>query len=738
MKRPCPVIAFLVLVSSGYAQEGRLTLESLHDGTFAAEGAGRIRWKEDGSGYTTLEPGARGGRDIISHDPRTGRRTVLVPAAELIPPGRDRPLHVADYAWSGSGDRLLVFTDTRRVWRHHTRGDYWVVHLKTGKMQRLGVGLERHRLQFAKFSPDASRVAFVHKSDLYVEHLDDGRIVRLTEGGSDTLINGTFDWVYEEEWGLRDGFRWSPDGKSIAFWQIDSSGVKEFVLIDNTSDLYPRLKRYQYPKVGEKNPSARVGVISADGGEALWMKVGDDTRNNYIARMEWAANSREVILQHVNRLQNTIRVVLADASTGETREVFRDTDSTWVEVCDDVHWLDDGKRFTWVSERDGWRHVYVVSRDGKQVACVTPGNYDIVSVLRVDDVDGWIYAIASPDDATQRFLYRVPLAGGEPQRLTPKGGGVHRYQISHDARWAVHTWSELGEPPRVEVVALPEHGATRSLVDNKRLRERLARVDRGAAELFQVEMGGVTVDGWMIKPPRFDPKKKWPLLVYVYGEPAGQTVQDQWGGYWMWHLMLAQRGYVIMSLDNRGTPAPRGRTWRKAVYGQIGTLASQDQAGAVRAAQERWNWIDKNRVGVWGWSGGGSMTLNALFRYPGLYHVGMAIAFIANQRYYDTIYQERYMGLPSTNPDGFRDGSPITHAKNLEGDLLLVYGTGDDNCHYQNCEALVNELVKHNKPFSMLSYPNRTHSISEGPGTRKHLFMSLTDFLTRRLPAGPR
>ena len=739
--RQSAIVLCLALTSlTSVAQDGRLDLRSLHDGTYSSRGIGRIRWLADGSGYSTLEAREAGpGRDIVRNDPATGERTILVSADRLIPKGANRPLEISDYAWSTDGERLLVFTDTRRVWRYHTRGDYWVLDLESGRLRRLGKDLERHRLQFAKFSPDGSRVAYVHRSDIHVEELDSGERTRITSGGTETLINGTFDWVYEEEWGLRDGFRWSPDGERIAYWQIDGSKVREFSIINNTAGLYPTIMRYPYPKVGETNPAARVGVIPAGGGETRWMKVPGDPRNQYIAKMEWAASSRELMLQHVNRLQNRIGVLLADAETGATREIFVDRDDAWAEVCDDVHWLPGGSHFTWVSERDGWRHAYLISRDGKDVRCVTPGDYDVLSIRRVDVKGGWIYAIASPTEASQRFLYRIPLAGGPAQRLTPEGlRGVHQYDVAPDGGFAVHTSSQLGVPPTIAMVRLPGHQRMRTLEDNARLKDRLSKVARGPAELFKVDIGDVEIDGWMIKPPGFDPKKKWPLLVYVYGEPAGQTVQDKWGHYWMWHLMLAQKGYVIVSLDNRGTPAPRGRAWRKAVYGQIGVLASKDQAAGVRAMQERWSWIDRERVGVWGWSGGGSMTLNALFRYPDLYHVGMAIAFVANQRFYDTIYQERYMGLPSTNEAGFRDGSPITHARHLQGDLLLVYGTGDDNCHYQNCEALVDELVKHDKPFSMMAYPNRTHSISEGRGTRRHLFGTLTRFLTKNLAAGAR
>ncbi len=724
-----------------------ITLDLLFDDHFRAESFGPAWWLAD-SGLATLEPTTDGdGRDLVRYDPATGRREVIVAAQQLVPQGSTTPLEISDYQFSADGGRVLIFTNTRRVWRHHTRGDYWLLDRSSGELRQIGKDFEEARLQFAKFDPAGRRVAYLYRHDIYVEDLADGTITRLTHDGSETLTNGTFDWVYEEEWGLRDGFRWSPDGERIAFWQIDAAEVGQFSLVDNTSDLYSKVTRYRYPKVGTANPSCRIGAVSAGGGEIRWMDIGGHPSDDYVARMEWADDSSELMLQRFNRLQNECQVMFADVSTGVTRTAFTDRGEAWVEECDDVKWFGGGQRFTWVSERDGWRHLYFVSRDGASTTLVTPGNYDVVSIQHIDSERGWVYFIASPDDPTQRFLYRARLDGSdgeEPVRVTPESRGTHAYQISPDGRWAIHRYSAFDAPPTVELVALPSHRVLRTMTDNAELRAKLAGVSKGPAEFFRVEIEPedgepVELDGWVIRPPHFDARKRYPVLVYVYGEPAGQTVLDRWGGSnYLWHLMLAQQGYVVLSIDNRGTPGPRGRAWRKSVYGKIGIIAPKDQAAALRALQERWPYLDSSRVGIWGWSGGGSMSLNAIFRYPELYHTAMAIAFVADQRYYDTIYQERYMGLPKDNPEGFRDGSPITHAHRLRGDLLLVYGTGDDNCHYQNCEALVDELIRHDKQFDMQIYPNRTHSISQGSNTRRHLFTRLTQYLQDHLPAGAR
>ncbi len=730
----------------------RVTLDRLFASRdFAPQPSHGRRWLADGAGYTSLEPasGAAAGRDLVRYDAATGQRTVLVPAARLVPPGAATPVAVEDYAWSAEGARLLVFTNSQRVWRQNTRGDYWVVDVAGGPMRKLGGDAAPSTLMFAKFSPDGRRVAYVRDHDLYVETLGDGRIARLTTDGSRTTINGTFDWVYEEELNLRDGFRWSPDGTRLAYWQLDARGVRDYLLIDDTDSLYSVATPVQYPKAGSTNSAARVGVVDAAGGATRWLAVPGDPRNNYIARLEWAANSDELVLQHLNRRQNTNEVMLGDARTGQVRTVLTERDSAWVDVVDDVRWLDGGRRFTWVSERDGWRHLYTVSRDGAATRLVTPGAMDLDNpasafgerlVVGVDSAAGTFYFTASPANATQLYLYTARLDGrGAPRRVTPADQpGTHTYVIAPNGRWAFHTTSAFGTPPVTELVRLPGHEVVRTLTDNAALRTAVTALQRRPVEFFRVSPEpGVTLDGWMMTPPDFDPAKRYPVLFTVYGEPAAQTVLDAWAGAgYLWHLMLTQQGYIVASVDNRGAPAPRGRAFRKAIYGQIGVLNARDQAGAVAALLRQRPYLDPTRVGVWGWSGGGASTLNLLFRYPAVYRMGMAVAPVSDPRYYDTIYEERYMGLPQDDSARYRQAAAVTFASGLRGDLLLVHGTGDDNVHFQNSEAVINALVAANKPFTMMAYPNRTHCICEGDNTSRHVFELLTRYLHEHLPAG--
>ena len=752
-RKAISLLALLVLVFLSPFKAGAeetdptvLTLERIFaDEEFEAETFGPARWLEDGSGYTTLEPSAafEDAKDIVRFDPSTGSRVVLVAAEALIPPDREAPLPIDDYLWSDDGTQLLVFTNTTKVWRRNTRGDYWLLNLADGTLQKLGGEAGESTMMFAKLSPDGTRVSWVDfvTRDLFVQDLEDLGVTRLTSDESEHIINGTSDWVYEEEFGVRDGFRWSPDSRHIAYWQFDSTGVGTFNLINTTDTLYPELIPVPYPKVGTTNSTCRVGVIPADGGPTKWFEPEGDPRNHYIPKMGWADSSSAIWLIYLNRLQNQAEVMIGDIESGSLKTVFTDSDEAWIDLRNgDPTWLDQGKQFTWLSERDGWRHLYLASRTGGDVQLVTPGDYDVINLEHVDYAGGWAYFTASPDDPTTRYLYRTQLSGeAKAERLTPPGPkGSHSYQISDDSRWAIHTFSSRERAPLTELVSLPDHATRRVLEDNAPVQQAFDAISRRPIEDFRIDIGdGLLVDGWMIKPPDFDPTKTYPMLIYVYGEPAGQTVQNRWGrDTGMWHLFLAQKGYIIASLDNSGTPAPRGREWRKSVYRQIGILASADQAAGVGAMLDRWPFIDPGRIGSWGWSGGGTMTLNALFRYPEIYSMGMAIAFVADQKLYDSVYQERYMGLPDGNAEGYEAGSPITYADKLEGDLLLVHGTGDDNVHYQNFERLVNELISHGKLFDMMSYPNRTHNINEGEGTSLHLRRTLTRFLEEHLEAG--
>jgi dipeptidyl-peptidase-4 len=703
------------------------------------------KWLETGSEYTFLkkisEGDHKGSQEIWIAQPGKGESEVLVSASELIPTGKNTPLEIEGYAFSKDLSLLLIYTNSERVWRSKSRGDFWLLDRSSHELRKLGGDAPPSTLQFAKISPTGRHVAYVRDRNIYGEDLLDHSVRVVTKSSGETVFNGKFDWVYEEELQIRDGFRWSPDGSAIAYWQFDERGVRKHTLVDHVSGLYPKLTQFAYPKVGQRNAACRIGVVDLRTDATRWMDIPGDSRNHYLARMDWAENSRELVVQQLNRAQDRNNVLLANSKDGSVQTILTERDPAWVDVNKEMKWVRDGEAFTWISDRDGWRHVYLVSRDGKKTTCITPGDFDVTRLLAVDDSRELVYFLASPENPVERYLYRVGLDGSNLTRVTPaeEKRGTHSYNISPDGSVAVVTSSTFDDPPVTRLVTLPEHKELLVLENNEKLREKVDALDRSPVEFFNVDIGDdVSLPARCLKPPNFDPRKKYPLLIYVYGEPVGQVVTDKWGGNThFWHLMLAQQGYVVMSFDNRGAKVPRGREWRKAAHRKIGILAPRDQAAAVRSVLKSRPYLDPKRVGSWGSSGGGSMSLNAIFKYPKLYSTAIAIASVPNQRHYDTIYQERYMGLPSANVDGYRDGSPINFAHQLEGDLLIIHGANDDNCHYQTFEKLVDELVQHNKPFSMMTYPRATHAMKEGKNTSRHLYETMTRFLHQHLPPTP-
>jgi len=730
--------------------DNALSLKRIYQNAeFSSDRIGRIRWLTDGSGYTAIEKSAvtnldengkeqSVGKDIVVYDPETLARKILVSAKQLTPEGAEKPLSIDNYIWSDDRNQLLIYTNSKKVWRSNSRGDYWLLNLTTQSLKQLGGDNSKpSSLMFAKFSPDASKVAYVLGNNIYLENLTSGKITQLTNDAENGIINGVFDWVYEEEFGIRDGFRWSPDGKKIAYWQLDTSGSKDFHMINNTDELYPTIVSFPYPKVGETNALAKIGIIDLSNQKTTWANIPNNTREMYIPRMNWSGNSKEILVQHLNRKQDKNALYLTNATTGKVNKIYTEEDEHFLDGITDAKWINEGQSFIWTSETSGWRHFYNISRDGKTKLDLTPGKFDTVNIEAIDEKNGWLYYIASPKDIGQRYLFRSKLdASIVNQQITPDSfAGMNSYQMSDDGQWAIHSHSSFTQPTQKRLVKLEGHQEKHMMMDNKKLIDKLATLTQPQHEFFEVQaQDGLTLDGYIMRPANFDASKKYPVIFYVYGEAWGQTVQDRWrGSSYLWDQMLTEQGYIVASIDNRGTRAPKGREWRKQVYGAVGVLSSRDQSDALKAMAERWSYIDTDRVGIWGHSGGGSMTLNMMFRYPEQYHVGISLAPVPDQRLYDTIYQERYSGILEDNEEGYKAGSPITHAKNLQGNLLLVHGTGDDNVHYQGSERLINELVKHNKQFQFMSYPNRSHGLWEGEGTTLHLQNMKTEYFDRYL-----
>ncbi len=707
---------------------------------------GAIRWASDGLSYYRVEK-----NELVRYTLPKNEPSVIVSKQQLTPHGGDTPLTIDFYSFSSDEQKVLIFTNTARVWRLNSKGDYWLLDMKTGLLTQLGKTLPASSLMFAKFSPNGKSVAYVSGNNLYVEDLSSAQPRALTTDGSTTLINGTFDWAYEEEFACRDGFRWSPDGKSIAFWQIDCSSIKQFYMINNTDSIYSQPIPIEYPKVGESPSSCRVGVVTVADAKVTWMDIPGNAAQYYIVRMEYVPASNNLLIQQLNRKQNSSKLYLAQIVSGSTQVIQEETDSAWVDIyqagnhysldfTNNFTWLDGDKSILWASEKDGWRHLYRISLVGKPEQLITNGNYDVIDVKYTDARLGYVYYLASPSNATQKYLYRTKLNGsGKAELLSPVAlKGNHDYSFSSTGKYAFHSFSNHFTQFAREIITVANH---KPLVDKDGIVARLDTLQKKpTSEFFTITTkDSVVMDGWMVKPTNFDPTKHYPIVFYVYTEPAGATVSDSYGvsRNSLYLGDMAEDGYIYVSLDNRGTPVPKGRAWRKSIYRKVGQINIHDQAMAATEIL-KWSFVDTSRVAVWGWSGGGSATLNLLFRYPEIYKTGIAIAAVANQLTYDNIYQERFMGLPQENRDDFIVGSPITYAKNLKGNLLYIHGTGDDNVHYQNAELLINELVKYNKQFQIMPYPNRSHSISEGEGTHKHLSTLYTSYLKSYCPPGGR
>ena len=712
----------------------------------ASSQAGEIKWSVDGNSYYRVEK-----NELVRYTLPDNKPVVVLTEQQLTPIGSASPLHFNFYSFSADQQKVLFFTNTKRVWRLNSKGDYWMLDRKTGSLSQLGKSLPASSLMFAKFSPDGNSVAYVSENNIYVEELSSSHIKPMTSDGSVTLINGTFDWVYEEEFACRDGFRWSPDSKKIAFWQIDASGIKKYYLINNTDSIYSRIIPIEYPKVGQKPSLCKVGMVNIADARTTWINIPGDPAQNYLVRMEFIPSTDNLLIQQLNRKQNSSKLYIYETATANSKVIEEEADAAWVDIYQPGNpysldftnkfiWLNGTKSILWDSEKDGWRHLYQVSLEGKPEKLVTNGSFDFSDITYIDHKKGMVYFMASPGNATQNYLYRTRLDGkGTAELVSPAGlRGTHSYSFSPNGKYAAHSFSNSFTRPAREFITVADH---KPLNEKESILGRLDSLKvKPVTEFFKIRtIDSIEMDGWMVKPDNFDPAKKYPVVFYVYSEPASATVKDSYGigRNFLYIGDMAKDGYIYISLDNRGTPAPKGAAWRKSIYRKIGQINIHDQAMAAKEIL-KWDFVDPERIAVWGWSGGGSATLNLMFQYSEIYKTGIAIAAVANELTYDNIYQERYMGLPQENMEDFVKGSPVTYAKSLKGNLLYIHGTGDDNVHYQNAEMLLNELIKYNKQFQFMAYPNRTHGLSEGEGTFLHLATLYTAYLKKNCPPGGR
>ena len=707
-----------------------LTLEDIiAKPTFRAASVPGFNWMNDGRYYSALEGGS-----LMQHEVTTGKTTqTLVPASALQVAGADKPLDVDGYSFNADEQKVLFTTGTEPIYRHSARASYYVFDRGTKRLTPLSAGGKQG---YATFSPDGRRVAFTRDNNVFVTDLATMKETAVTTTGvPNKFINGSTDWVYEEEFSFAQGFFWSPDSKQLAYYTFDESQVPEYDM-QQWGGLYPKEYRFKYPKAGEKNSAVGVNTYDVAAARTVKMDVGAET-DQYLPRVLWTQTPGLLSIRRLNRLQNKLEILHANAATGKAAVVLTDTDPAYLEINDDdLRYLADGKQFLFASEKDGFRNLYLHEVGGRLLRQLTKGHGEVSSVAGVDEKHGFVYYTSPDAKPLERHLYRVPLKGGRPQRLSEAGAGTDAVNMSADCRYFLNTHSSAGVPA---VVSLRE-GATGKLVktleDNARLRQTLSRYNLGPLEFISFSTAeGVQLNGSLLKPANFDPAKKYPVLMYVYGGPGSQTVADNAGAgvsfrNYLWHQLLAQQGYLVVSVDNRGTGA-RGGAFRKSTYANLGKLETIDQGEAAKYLGTL-PYVDKSRIGIWGWSFGGYMTALAMTKNADLFKMGISVAPVTNWRYYDTVYTERYLKTPQLNPSGYDDNSPVQFAQNLKGKYLLVHGTGDDNVHFQNSIAWVDAMIKADKDYQTLYYPNRNHGISGG-NTTLHLYRQMTNFVTQNL-----
>ena len=724
-----PVLVVLVVlavpISAQVPSETEARLRAIYErGEFNAKSF-RAKWLGDASGYTVLEPvTGSDARALVNYSTASGERTVMASPSQLTPPGESEPLSINDYEISPDG-RWLILGAVRSDGEANGP-EIWAFEFKSGKLGQIADG------RFNSISPDSRHVLYSDQGNLCLYDMHINQTIPLTKNAVEGAVSNS-------------RMVWSPDGKRIAFVESDTSDVRLRAMLVPGDPSYPEVREVRFARVGGTIAALRVGIVDVLGTEMRWLSIPQPAEGFYIEHVSWAANSHELQVEKSSRSRDEREFLVADVRTGAVTRIYHESDPAWVlasyRVNAGLEWIRGGRAFVLLSEQDGWRHAYVIRRDGGEKTLLTTGASDIISRGRVVEAGGWFYYLASPDNATQRYLYRVRLdRRGTPERVTPADQpGTHDYDFSPDARWALHTYSTFDTPPVTELIQLPEHKVVRVLVDNEELRGRIDPWITQPVEFLQLDIGGsVVLDAYMIKPRDFDSSKKYPVFVYVYSEPHSQTVLDRWSTTNMFHRVIADLGYLVVSIDSRGTPAPKGAAWRRAIFPSLGPLSTEEQAAGLQVLSRTQPYVDLSRVGIWGWSGGGSNTLNAMFRKPEVYHVGIAVAPKPQPHLYNAWFQEIYMRTREVNPEGYQRSAPINFAEGLKGDLLIIHGTGETNTHLEITEGLVDRLIELGKTFDYMTYPHRDHGIRRGKGTSIHLRLLMTRYLLTHLAPGSR
>ncbi|MBN2426265.1 MAG: S9 family peptidase [Calditrichaceae bacterium] len=664
-------------------------------------------------------------QSFYSHDIETGEETLWLDPAKLIPSGKDKAIEIDDYSFTKSGKGLLIKTDSKRIWRRYSEAAFYLYSLSDGKLQVIHE--DKKRVRHAKMTPDESHAAYAYENNIYLVNLDHNTTKQITYDGNDDIINGQFDWVYEEEFGQDDGWRWSPDGKKIAFWRLDQTQVPQFSWMEYDS-LYGKVRTIHYPKAGEKNSLVQIGIYHLDNGKTIWADIGDD-EDIYIPRINWTNDPDILMVQRLNRLQNQLDLMMVDVSTGKSKIVLTETDPCWIDIEDNLFFIKNNQ-FIWTSERDGYRHIYLYDLNGKLVRQLTKGEWEVSQVYGVNEKSGQVFFTANKGAVSESHLFSVELTGRNLRQLS-EDEGTHSADFSPDFNFYMHNFSSFTIPDQ-KVLCKSNGKKIRSLVENNP--DQIVHLNIASPELVTFKTSdGIDINAMITRPVDFDPHKKYPVLIYGYSGPASQLVRNRWGrtSSKLWNTLLTQKGYIIFTLDQRGTGG-RGKAFKNLAYGDIGKYMIRDHVEGVKYLRSL-PYVDGNRIGIWGWSGGGYLTLLAMSKTAQYFKAGIAVAPVSDYRLYDSIWTERYMGLPQANSAGYDSSSALNYVCRLTGKVLLIHGASDDNVHLQNSMQFIDQLILNNQQFEMMIYPERNHSLFGKGYVYEHLYTLMTDFLLKNL-----
>ena len=715
-------LVLCVLVQGLVFSQDSITLENIW-ATYAYSNkrVPGFNFMKDGTSYSRLES-----NKIKAYSLLTGDETeVILDGNTLKSSGLDG--RIDSYHFNHDESNIIIETASESIYRHSSKAVYYIYDRSN---ENLIAVRDSSKVMHASLSPDGTQVAYVMDNNLYYLDIQSKETTQITSDGKyNEIINGSCDWVYEEEFGFTKAFEWSPDGRTIAYMRFDETEVPEFTMTNFNNELYPEYVTFKYPKVGEKNAIASVHMYNLSSQKTVDVQFNAQDEF-YIPRIKWTNNPNELFVYKMNRHQNHLEVLSANVLSGQTKLILEEKSKYFIDITDDIRFLSNNEEFIWSSEKSGYNHLYLYSTSGQEKARLTSGDYDVINFYGVDEKNGKAFYRAAEKNAIEKHVYSVNL-DGQQKKLITGDNGTNSAQFSSTFDYYVNTNSTINTPPTYTVYNR-DGEVVRAIEDNKSLRQRQAKSGVSMVEFFDFKTSeDISLNGWMIKPKDFDPTKKYPVFMYLYGGPGSQQVVNAWKGqnYW-WFQMLAQNGYLVACVDNRGTGA-RGEEFRKQTYMNLGHLETIDQ---IEAAKYLGNlpYTDAERIGIFGWSYGGYMSSLCLLKGNDVFKAAIAVAPVTNWRWYDTIYTERYMRTEEENPDGYADNSPVNFADRLEGNYLLVHGMGDDNVHWQNTVEMANALIKANKQFDTYFYPNRNHGIYGG-NTRLHLYQKMTDFLFEKL-----